>query len=1068
MSPRLRAVVIAVLALSALLAPAAAEARDLLSTSVSAPHNEDRSCTSRLLGGAAQPAATLTAPAGGWVTARLEGDGPGDWDLAIFDTGTGRVVAGSAAFGSVELADGVVATGSRLAVQACRRSGETATAKLDVTLDVVEASKGAKVQFATVAVPSRARFAELQELGLDLADHGGKGSHDVILYGAADRAKLRAAKFTYKIEIDDLVAHDRSNRLRDRADAARSRRSAARALPSGRTGPYRRLPDYQNELKQLVSQNPGLVRPVQLPFKTYEGRIVEGVEISTDVNARDGKPVFLNMGVHHAREWPAAEHSIEWAHELVNGARGGNARITNLLGRARVIVIPVVNPDGFNISREAGEALGASNGRGDPPAGGETANIVAVPLEYRRKNCRRPDDDPSGSCATASQGLAEPGVDPNRNYGGFWGGPGASTDPTNLTYRGPAPFSEPETRNIRDLVSKRQVTTLITNHTFSALVLRPPGLQVQGPSPDEGIYKALGDSMAAENGYLSQLSYQLYDTTGTTEDWSYYATGGLGFTFEIGCKQLDREGGKCDAANFHPPYSEMIAEYEGTSPIADDLKPDGLGNREAYFKALEHTADASKHSVLEGAAPAGAVLRLKKSFKTQTFPQADGKPIEFDDTLDTTLEVPSSGRFEWHVNPSTRPIVARARGRQAEGPPSGPISFSGGAPGATTPCADAETDDPACFEEFAFAVPAAGVDNARASIRIQWTEPISDWDMKVFRDGNDDGDSLDPEDTEVGSSAQGTTDFEETTLSEPVLEEGGRYVVRVINFASGDPYQGTVTFGGPPAFEPARTESWTLTCERPSGEVLSSQQITIARGQRQSPDLSACASALGAVATPISARTPDCASAAILRSVKTTAAGRGVRVAFSKQVSQKVNVDVFQVTAGRRVIGERLVARFRNKARSFTWDGRSRRKRVRPGFFFARYSIKLPNGQSDVRRKVFRLQGGRFTARPDFYRRDTCGLLRSYKLERPAFGGSTRRPLRAAFRLTRAGTVRVQVLRGATVVKTLVNSKRFAAGRTHRASLRSAGLRKGDYKVRITVRRAGSRTATSTLTTRKL
>ena len=202
--------------------------------------------------------------------------------------------------------------------------------------------------------------------------------------------------------------------------------------------------------------------------------------------------------------------------------------------------------------------------------------------------------------------------------------------------------------------------------------------------------------------------------------------------------------------------------------------------------------------------------------------------------------------------------------------------------------------------------------------------------------------------------------------------------------------------------------------------------------------------------------------------MKTTAAGRGVRVAFSKRVSQKVNVDVFQTTVGRKVIGERLVARFRNKARSFTWNGRSKRKRVRPGFFFARYSIKLPNGQSDVRRKVFRLKGGRFTARPDFYRRDTCGLLRSYKLERPAFGGSTRRPLRAAFRLTRAGTVRVQVLRGAKVVKTLVRSKRFAARRTHRVSLRSQGLRKGDYKVRIRVRRAGSRTASSTLTTRKL
>ena len=87
---------------------------------------------------------------------------------------------------------------------------------------------------------------------------------------------------------------------------------------------------------------------------------------------------------------------------------------------------------------------------------------------------------------------------------------------------------------MRELVSSRQVTTLITNHTYSDLVLRPPGLRSQGDPPDEPIYKDLGDTMAAENGYTSQKGWELYDTTGTTEDWSYFATGGLGFTFEIG------------------------------------------------------------------------------------------------------------------------------------------------------------------------------------------------------------------------------------------------------------------------------------------------------------------------------------------------------------------------------------------------------------------------------------------------------------------------------------------------------------------------------------------------------
>ena len=50
--------------------------------------------------------------------------------------------------------------------------------------------------------------------------------------------------------------------------------------------------------------------------------------------------------------------------------------------------------------------------------------------------------------------------------------------------------------------------------------------------------------MAAENGYASQRSYELYDTTGGAEDWSYYATGGLGYTFEIG------------PDSFHPPFAD--------------------------------------------------------------------------------------------------------------------------------------------------------------------------------------------------------------------------------------------------------------------------------------------------------------------------------------------------------------------------------------------------------------------------------------------------------------------------------------------------------------------------------
>ena len=70
-------------------------------------------------------------------------------------------------------------------------------------------------------------------------------------------------------------------------------------------------------MKRLAREHPDLVRPITLNHLTYEGRPVEGIEIATNPNARDGRPVFLQLGVHHAREWPSGEHAMEWAYELI-------------------------------------------------------------------------------------------------------------------------------------------------------------------------------------------------------------------------------------------------------------------------------------------------------------------------------------------------------------------------------------------------------------------------------------------------------------------------------------------------------------------------------------------------------------------------------------------------------------------------------------------------------------------------------------------------------------------------------------------------------------------------------
>jgi carboxypeptidase T len=464
------------------------------------------------------------------------------------------------------------------------------------------------VQLIRVSAPTKADKVRLNHLGLDLAEAATRTSVDVVTHRPADQRVLRSAGFTWTVLDADL---EKSDAERVAADEKYALSRTTSPLPSGRTS-YRTLSDYNTDLDALAASYPGQARVFNLNHTTLEGRTVKALEVANNVAARDGRPTFVLLGLHHAREWPSGELTIEFAYDVLKNS--ADTRIKNILDNSRIVFVPVVNEDGFNVSR-------------------------TQTYEMKRKDCRVHDGQlpATGECEASSNSSL--GTDPNRNYSGFWGGPGASTSTTSETYRGGGPFSEPETQNIQDLVSSRQVTTLITNHTYSNLVLREPGYASAGLTPDETMYKALGDQLAAQNGYSSELGYQLYDTTGTTEDWSYYATGGLAFTFEHG------------KSSFHPAFSNVVDFYYGSGRLA------GKGNREAFLIAAESTINPARHSVITGTAPAGDILRIKKQFSTKTW---NGTLIP--DTLESTLVVPASGTYTWHVNPSTRPIVIQDGG----------------------------------------------------------------------------------------------------------------------------------------------------------------------------------------------------------------------------------------------------------------------------------------------------------------------------------------------------------------------------------------------------------------------
>ncbi len=831
---------------------------------------------------------TWTAPGRGFLTVTLNAGAGSDWDLGIFDS-KNRRLAGSLSAGPRELAQSWVKAGDAVTIQACRVGGQDQSASLSIAFAGVAAPPAAaSPQLVSVAYKSSADLEKISGLGLDLTHNVRNGRADVIVAGDAQRKLLTDAGFDdVQTKIADLADHFRRSQAADAEYSMRASKggSSVPVPPSGRTT-YRVLTDYQNDMKELAAKYPSIVKQMKLPRRSYQGRELEGVEIAENVNAsaEDGRPVYLVVALHHSREWPSAEAAMEFAIMLAKGY-GSNARITSLLKKARVVVVPLINPDGFVASRgfpaDPADVLGGGgdhSGVGvdpnlvDPCAGsptlpapstvcgqlrtclltGEVCDFdlyltegIAPPggiFSYRRKNCAGSIPSPLAPCEL------QHGVDPNRNYGQFWGGPGSSEDVTSQSYRGPSPWSESETTAVHEYSQQRQITTIITIHNVAALVLRPPGTSTGGKAPDEPRLKEIGDAMGKATGYKSQYGFELYDTAGTTEDWNYAAQGAYGYTIEIGPAN----------GEFHMPYETgFVKEWTGDTPSANG----GGGLREALLLAGEASANTPDHAVISGKTKAGRVLRLRKDFATPSWgspfcragvplpvfnvPATDGprcldmaQPFEVADHLETTLTVGGNGKFDWHVNPSTRPFLLKEREVPGEVTEVKQV-FAGN--GEVNPSsADVQGDAVETVHEFTVG---ATDGTQRLTLDLEWDLAPEDFDLRLCRVVSvEQCDPIGTGDTGTGSSGNFPGEFEHIALDAP---PAGTYRATVVRYATAsDDYRLTLTrfnSEGGSTTVPGRREPWILTCEKPDGTVLQRAEVIVDRGQEQKVKLNACA-----------------------------------------------------------------------------------------------------------------------------------------------------------------------------------------------------------------------------------
>lgn len=354
-------------------------------------------------------------------------------------------------------------------------------------------------------------ISTLTRLGIE-TDHGlhAPGQMLVADLSASELNLVQNAGFQTKIWVDDLKK-DYLDRLSNPSVENRNNNCSTSGVtpyptPSnytfGTMGGYHTLAEMMAVLDDMRAKFPNLITAkadASDTIETWEGRKIQFVKISDNPDNDEPEPEVLYSGIHHAREPNGTSQMLFYMWYLLENY-ATDPEVKYIVDNAELYFVPCINPDGY-----------VYNETTDPQGGG-----------LWRKNRR---DNGDGSY----------GVDLNRNYGYFWGNDdnGSSPNPQTNTYRGPEPFSEPETRTMRDFARAHNFLLALNYHTYSNLLIYPWAYNNQLAEP---ALATLGKLLTRENNYKTGTSIETvgYNVNGNSDDWMYAEGGTKSFTPEVG------------------------------------------------------------------------------------------------------------------------------------------------------------------------------------------------------------------------------------------------------------------------------------------------------------------------------------------------------------------------------------------------------------------------------------------------------------------------------------------------------------------------------------------------------
>ncbi|NQV37549.1 MAG: T9SS type A sorting domain-containing protein [Candidatus Marinimicrobia bacterium] len=382
-----------------------------------------------------------------------------------------------------------------------------------------------------------------------------------------------------------------------------------------------------DEIQSLMADydsNPqyeSIFRVDTIGYSSLENLPILAAIISDNITEKEDEPRHLFVGQVHAEELLGVEAVIELLDQLLNPVPAQFLHVLTLRQMMEIWIIPTMNPEGMNVVF-SGEDVTYRKNKTDFSPDGLYPNGV---FDY-----------------SSSIGNDIDGVDINRNFDFNWvfGDTFLEPDPSGYGshydyFRGSSPFSESETRALRDLAIEQQFQFSIVMHSsrsgnLSEKVFTSWEWEDTKQSPDHFAQITIGDHMAnmipTEDGTGEYLSISSKSRNGKAHDWFYSQTGCFQYLIE------------CGTANLQPDSALIEDTIERNIPAMYYLMDRSIG----------YNTDAAQIS--------GVVFNTQDN---QPIDEAIVELVELSGNVLTPRKTDEFGRYRRIVNPGTYTVKVR-------------------------------------------------------------------------------------------------------------------------------------------------------------------------------------------------------------------------------------------------------------------------------------------------------------------------------------------------------------------------------------------------------------------------